>query len=285
MISFYKWKKIAVFVMLGVVPFVLFMLVFFPTIKFYTIKIAGESYRVMYLDIMNVMISISVAVVSIVILLLLGNRWLRHAFTNMLEGKGLVTLVLDSTGVIGSFNVQVDAPKMKGSVRGIPDIEDIYDTDMLHRLMVPQNASMTQAVTFEKDENNQLKFGDEVDVIVLPPKEKRYDFLHMFENRPVFIFNKVMNKFLSRDALANYEKDIEIKHNALNILRKVQETDTNFRNFGRYVAETSKPMKPSFFKSKYVKYIIIAAVVGLIMFIIFMFVPGFLQAASNIGAP
>jgi hypothetical protein len=287
MISFYKWKKTAVFVMLGVVPFVLFMLVFFPTIKFYTITIAGESYRVMYLDVMNVMIAISVAVVAVVILLLLGNKWLRHAFTNMLEGKGLITLILDSTGVIGSFNVQVAAPKMKGVLpqKGIPDIEDIYDTDMLHRLMVPQNASMTKAVTFEKDENNKLTFGDEVDVIVLPPQEKRYDFLHMFENRPVFIFNKVMGKFLSRDALANYEKDIEIKHNALNILRKVQETDTNFRNFGRYVAETSKPVKPGLFKSKYMKYIIIAAIVGLVVLLIFMFLPGVLNAASNVGAP
>jgi len=281
MISFYKWKRQTVFLLLGIVPFLLFLMVFFATLKFYTI----QGIRFVYIDPTNLIISILVAVIVIIVIMLLGNRWLRHAFTNMLEGKGLLTFILDSTGLIGSFNVKVDAPKMTGVFpqKGIQDIEDIYDVDLMHRLMVPKDITMTKAVTFEKDEKGNFKFGESVDVLVLPKENEKYEHLFSFENRPVFIFNKVMRKFLSRDALAKYEKDIEIKHNALNILRKVQETDTSFRNFGRYIGENIKPVKKGLFASPFVKYFLIAAVIGFVIFIILLFVPGLLNAGANIG--
>lgn len=282
MISFYKWKKNAVFLALGIVPVLVFLMIFFPTIKYYTI----EEVRFMYIDWFNVMIAILVTMVVAIVIIIIGNRLIRHAFTSMLEGKGLLTFILDSTGVIGSFNVQVDAPKMRGVFTGknAPRIEDIYDTDMQHRLMVPKDASMTQAFTVEKN-NGQLKLGDPVDVIVLPQGEEKYKHLFAFENRPVFIYNKVMGKFLSRDALAGYEKDIEIKHNALNILDKVLGTSSDFKIFGRYIGENIRPVKKGFFASPYMKYVIIGAIVFLIIFILIMFLPGILQAGSKIGFP
>jgi hypothetical protein len=281
MISFYKWKKQAIYIMLGVIPLLLFLMIFFATLKSYTI----QGMRFIYIDGMNLVISFIVAVVTAIVLMIIGNRWLRHAFTSMLEGKGLLTFILDSTGLIGTFNVRVDSPKMRGILpqKNLADIEDIYDTDLMHRLMVPKDTTMTQAITFEKDDNGDLKFGETVDVIVLPKENEKYEHLFSFENRPVFIFNKVMRKFLSRDALAKYEKDIEIKHNALNILRKVQETDTSFRNFGRYIGENIKPGKRGFLASSLVKYILLAGVIGLIVFIIILFVPGFLNAGANLG--
>lgn len=283
MISFYKWKRNTVFITLGIIPVLVFIMVFFPTIQYYTL----EGMRFMYLDLFNVMLAVIASMVTAIILMIVSNRLLRHAFTNMLEGKGLLALILDSTGVIGSFNVQVDAPKMKGvSPKGnMPLLEDTYDIDLLQRLMVPKDATMTQAITFEKGENDKIIFGDPVDVIVLPTGEKKYEHLFMFENRPVFIFNKVMKKFLSRDALAKYEKDLEIKHNALNILKKVQETDINFRNFGRYIGESIKPLKKGLFSSPMIKYVILAAIIGLIAMIMLMFLPGLLQAGSKIGFP
>jgi len=282
MISFYKWKKNAVFVILGIIPLMIFLLIFFPTIKFYTL----EGMQFMYLDLMNVFISIIASIVTAIIIIIIGNRMMRHAFTDMLEGKGLFTMILDSTGLIGSFNVKVMAPKMKGVFsKNVPPIEDTYDMDLLHRLLVPKNAGMTKGYYYTKNENDEIVLDKQVDVIVLPEKEDVPKHSFMFENRPVFIFNKVMNKFLSRDALAKFEKDIEIKHNALNILKKVQETDVNFRNFGRYIGENIKPMKKGFFASPMMKYILIAAVVGLIIFILMMFVPGILSSTSNLGMP
>lgn len=283
MFSFYKWKKNALFILTGIIPLIIFLMIFFPTIKYYDF----EGIKIMYIDIINVLIALIAAFVAIIILMIVGNRWLRHAFTNMLEGKGLLSFILDSTGVIGSFNVKVDTPKMQGIYlpKNAPIVEDIYDSDLLHRLLIPKDATMTKATTFETDPNGKLIFGEQRDVLVLPKQDDGYKNLFSFENRPVLIFNKVMNKFLSREALSSYEKDIEIKHNALNILRKVQETDTSFRNFGRYIGENIKPMRKGFFASPIIKYIIIAAVIGLIVFVILLFVPGLLQAGSNLQFP
>lgn len=286
MLSFYKWKKNLVLMLLGVMPTMLFLLFFFLTaVKSFTF----EGMRFTYFDVTYIAVSIAIAMIVAVVLMIVGSRWLRHAFTNMIEGKGLLTFILDSTGVIGSFNVKVDAPKMSNvfPIKGNPDgIEDLYDTDLQHRLFVPKDAIMTKATTFTKDANNQLVFGEAVDVLVLPKQDEKYDSLFSFENRPVFIFNKIMGKFLSRDALAKYEKDIEIKHNALNILNKLQGTHRDFLHFARYVGENIKPEKKGLFGGKpWVKYVIIAAVVGMIIMIMLMFVPGLLNAGSRLSFP
>lgn len=284
MISFYKWKKNVVFIILGIIPLMVFLLIFFPTIKYYKF----EGLQFMYLDLLWVMISIIAALAVAFILTLVGNRLLRHAFTSMLEGKGLLTFILDSTGFISSFNTKVDAPKMHGLLHrpNKPEIEDIYDTDLLHRLFVPKDATLSEATTFVKnEETGELVFGEKVNVLVLPKNSEEHETKFSFEARPVFIFNKVMDKFLSRDALAKFEKDLEIKHNALNILDKIIEIDTSFRNFGRYVGENIKPIKKSIFGSPMFKYIIIGIVIVMIIIIMLMFVPGLLQAGSNLGFP
>lgn len=281
MISFYKWKKHAVFIMLGFIPLLLFLMVFFPTLKFYTI----QGIRFMYIDPFYLVISIVAAAVSVLIIMLMGNRWLHHAFTSMLEGKGLITLILDSTGLIGSFNVKINAPKMIANLgKNLPEIDDIYDTDMMHRLIIPKDAPMGEGAYYEKDDKGNIKLtGETAKILVLPNEDEKYDSLFSFENRPVFIYNKVMRKFLSRDALAKYEKDIEIKHNALNILNKVQDTDKSFRDFGRYAGEISKPKKPGLFGSGLMRWLIIGAIIALIIFVVILFVPGFLNAGANLG--
>lgn len=283
MISVYKWKKYAVLITLGIVPLMIFLMIFFPTIRFYTI----EGMQLMYLDITYVLISVMAGILTAVILMLFGIKLLRHSFTDMLEGKGLLTLVLDSTGVIGSFNVKVKTPKLEGFPnKNMPPIEDTYDMDLLHRLMVPKTVGMTKAISFKKDlETEEITLGETVDVLVLPKQEGKYDNTFMFENRPVFVFNKVMNKFLSRDALSLYEKDIEIRHNALNILKAIQETARDFKTFGRYIGENIKPKKSSIFASPIIKYILIGAVVFFILILVMMFIPGILSATSNIGMP
>ena len=282
MISFYKWKKNAIFMMLGTIPLLVFLMIFFPTLKFQEI----EGYNFMYIDPLNVLISIVVALGVAVAIMLMGSKMLRHAFTEMLEGKGLIALILDSTGLMASFNVKVNAPKMTGVFlnKNVPPIEDIYDLDMMQRLVVPKTVGLTTAYSIEKGENG-IKLGEPVEVLILPKGDEKYDKLFAFENKPVFIFNKVLGKFMSRGALANYEKDIEIKHNALNILKKVQETDVSFRNFGRYLGDQLKPGKKGFFSSPIMKYIVIAAIIGFAALMVLLFLPSFLNATSSLSMP
>lgn len=278
MISFYKWKKNAVFVTLGTIPLLIFMLVFFPTIKYYTY----EGMNFMYIDPMNVVISFIAAVVTAIAIILFGNKTLQHAFTKLLEGKGLVTFTIDSTGIIECFNVGINAPKMFAKFKNRPDIEDTYDVEMMQRLVIPKDAPLTEAYKLEKDNNGQLKLGEKVDVLVFPKGDQKYEHLFAFDNRPVFIYNKVLGKFMSRDALAKYENDIEIKHNALNVLKKVQEMDITLRNFGRYIGEQLVPKKGGLFANPIIKFILIGIVVFVIVVIMLMFLAPLMSGGMNI---
>jgi len=285
MISMYKWKKNATLIMLGMIPLVVFILLFFMmSIKTFSF----EGMKLTYIDITGLVLAFIFSIVAVMLLFFIGNKWLRHSFTKMLEGKGLVALVLDSTGLIGNFNVKINAPDMMADLPtrdGIP-IEDTYDTEMQHRLMVPQDADMSKAYRFKQNKDGEMEITEEVDVLVLPKGNEKYDKLFSFENRPVFIYNKVMGKFLSRDALAKFEKDIEIKHSALNVLRKIINTDIHFRDFGRYIGENIKPGKKGLLASHpIIKWILIAMVVGMVAFIMILFIPGFLQAGSNLSIP
>jgi len=275
MISFYKWKRYAIFSLLGTLPTMIFIMVFFPSIK------------IIIVDPINIVISLAASMLVAAIIIIIGNKMLRHAFTNMIEGKGLLAFILDSTGIMACFNVLVNAPAMKGifNRKGVADVEDTYNVDLMHRLIVPRDATLTKAVTFDRDETGKIVLGESVDVLVLPHGDSKYDNLFAFENKPAFIYNKVLGKFLSRDALAKFEKDIMLKHNALNILRKVQEIDINFRNFGRYAGELLHPKKGFLSNNPIIKYIIIAAIVGLIIMVILMFLPGLIQSGAKIMPP
>ncbi len=272
MMQFYKFKKYAIYMMLGIMPMLVFMIVFI------------SAAFAIFIDPLYFIVAFMAAIITAVVIMLVGNRMLYHPFIAMLEGKGLLSFIYDSTGLIRSFNVKVNTPKMTGRPPGsTEDIEDTYDTDLMFRLLLPEDAPMTDAFMIEKDENGTIILGEKKKVLVLPSGKKKFDHLFSFEARPTFIFNKVMNRFLSRDALADFEKDILLKHNALNILNKIQETTNHFRDFGRYAGELTKPKQGFWSRNSLIKWIIIGGIVALIIFIIILFIPGFLNAFSSSG--
>jgi len=275
MISFYKWKRLGVFTLLGTLPVLIFIMIFLSSVEFIIV------------DPIYLVIALMASLLVAVILIIMGGRMLRHPFISMLEGKGLLSMILDSTGLVGLFNVVVDAPRMKGifPVKGVEEVEDTYNTDLMHRLFVPRDAKLTKAVSFKHDDNGNVVVDRYVDVLVLPTGDEKYDHLFSLENRPTFIYNKVIGKFMSRDGLAKFEKDLMLKHNALNILRKVQEIDVNFRNFARYTGELLKPEKKGIFANPIIKYILIGLVVLMIIVIMMLFLPAFLESGSKIMPP
>lgn len=275
MISLYKWKKNAMLLLMGSIPLIAFLLIFFAMGFSYQPLPGFPGLTYPSVDLMGVMIALFGSAAIVVIMFIVNNKAVRHAFTEMLEGKGLVSFIIDSTGVIGSFIARVDAPNMDGVVPGatIKNVEDIYDTDILHRLLVPKKIGMAQAITYEPGKNGGIVLGETKNVLILPDQKDESKHLFSFMNRPVFIYNKVIGQFLSRDALAKFEKDIQVKHNAQNIFSKVQSTDVSFRDFGRYIGETVRPKKKGLFGgSPYLKYFIYGIVIILIIVILIILI-------------
>jgi hypothetical protein len=244
----------------------------------------GEGLYTTLISPIDTLICIVVAIVTGGVIIAVGNRMLRHPMLAMIEGKGLLAWILDSTGLITIFNVIVDAPRMLGNKPGMKnvDLDETYDVDIMHRIIFPKDAPLTKGYLISQDKNGKTAFEEKM-ILVLPDDEKRHDTLFKFESVPVFIYNKVMGQFLSRNLLANNEKDMQLKHGSLNILYKLASIGDQFRDFGRYAGELTKP-KPAglFAKMPWLKWVLIAAVILVVIMVVIMFVPGFTKGLGGL---
>lgn len=282
MISFYRFKRYAFYLTLLAVPFLFFIIMFF-TIGLKRIYL-GEGFYVTVISPIDTLICIVGSLVFGGVIIAIGNKILRHPMLTMIEGKGLLSLILDSTGLIGCFNVIVNAPKMLGKKPGENlELDETYDVDIMHRIIFPKDAPLVQGFEVNRDETTGKTFFKPKMVLVLPDEEKKHDTLFRFESMPVFIYNKVMGQFLSRNMLAKNEKHMQLKHSSLNILYKLATLGDVFRDFGRYAGELTRPKpKGIFARWPWLKYVLIGVVILVIILIIFMFIPGFSKSFGNL---
>lgn len=282
MISLYRFKRYAFYITLLAVPFLIFIIMFFMIgLKRYDL---GGGFIATVISPIDTLICIIVTIVAGGVIIGVGSRILQHPLLSMLEGKGLLTWILDSTGLIGTFTVNVNAPEITGKKPGLKniDLNENYDTDIMHRIIFPKAAPLTKGYMISKDATGQ-NIIEEKNILVLPDKEEQHETFFKFESVPVFIYNKVLGQFLSRDLLAKNEKDMQLKHGTLNILYKLGAIGDQFRDFGRYAGELTRPKKQGLFaRFWWLKYVLILFVVIFIIIIIAMFIPSFLDAGSNI---
>lgn len=283
MLSAYKFKRYIFYIMLLAIPFLVFMILFF-TMGLKRLYLGDGIYTTL-ISPFDTLICIVASMVTGGVLIAIGSHMLNHPMIKMIEGKGLLTFILDSTGLIGVFNVVVNAPRLLGKRPGMKnvDLDETYDVDIMHRLVFPKGAPLTKGYMMSKDDQDRPVFEEKM-VLVLPDEEKKHDMLFRFESSPVFIYNKVMGQFISRNLLANNEKDMQLKHSSLNILYKLQSIGDQFRDFGRYAGELTKP-KPAglFAKMPWLKWVLIGVVILVIIMVIIMFVPGFTKGFGNLG--
>lgn len=197
--------------------------------------------------------------VGIILNLFLGSIILMNPFTKMLEGKGLLALNLDSTGIIRPFIVGLHSPYIKGTLNK-KEINDVFDRDTVFQIAAPiknkKKAEIKEGggIKIELDEKNY--------------NEGRFALFHY----PVLIWNEQMNSILTKEFLSEAEKDAFAMHGILYLNRKVEELTTVMRDFGRYVVELLKP-KSDWYKSKWIWIIAIVLMVLLVV----LFLPAVLK--------
>ena len=178
--------------------------------------------------------------------ILIGNAMLNHPFRAMVEGKGILMLDLNSTGIIRPFITTVLPPYIKGTVDNHL-IEDIFDRSAVFSLIPPVTGGVTQqgqgkdgnfrtAFVISEDEYNQGRFG--------------------LNHYPVVIFNSQNQTLITKEMLSENEKTSFAEHTILYLNAKVKELTTAMLNFGRYVVESTKP-KLSWMQSKWTWIILI----------------------------
>lgn len=204
--------------------------------------------------------------VGVLLGVLLGNIFLNNPFTEMLEGKGILTLNIDSTGIIRPFVVAVDSPYIRGFFNKKP-VNDVFDRESVNQLATPKKAE----TSLEQLEDGGVK-------ITLSEKDYNAGRFALF-HYPVLIYNSQINNIITKDFLSDQEKSTFAEHGVLYLNRKMEELTSAMLNFGRYVVETLKP-KSSIFENKWFWVVLIGALV----IMGFMFAPAIISAVKGISA-
>ena len=223
--------------------------------------------------------------IGIIMSTLMSNLLLKNPFTNMLEGKGILAINMDSTGILQFFNLYVKQPELNGNFLKKP-ITDVFDRNTVWNLQPPlknqghyiQNDDGSLDIHVDKDGYNAARFG-----------ALQY---------PTVIWNDNVKSLVTKGWLSEQEKDSFIEHGLIYLNREIEKLTSIMRDFARHVVETTKPDK-KFWESKgSMVIVIIVFVVLAILFVMFLpsiittikggasgSVGGAINAASNsIGA-
>jgi len=198
---------------------------------------------------------------------IIGTLLLRNPFQRMLEGKGILAINMDSTGVLRPFIVSVNSPYIKGKIQG-KKILDTFDRKTVFSWAVPQKS--TTKATLEDGGGITIKLTED------KYNKARFGFFHY----PCIIWNGQINGVITKDFLSEKESGTFAEHGVLYLNRKLEELTSNVRDFGRYVVEMTKPKK-SIFESKWTWIILI--VFGAIM--LAMFAPAIINAIKGVASP
>jgi len=186
----------------------------------------------------------------------------RHAFTQMMEGQGLVTLTLDSTGVVIPFITKLAAPFIHGTLKG-KEADGVYNRDMVGYLTAPKKGNMVSVPGSCFDDGKARSY------LEMPTEDEKADYLFRMDQYPCFFYNRNIDAYLSKDSLSTFEKEVFTKNNSLFILKKTQQLSSDVRDFARYIVEHAKPKSGGIFGGKGWMIIIVLAIVIIIFALLF----------------
>lgn len=219
----------------------------------------------------NLLIACGFMAAGLTISALISNLLLDNPFRAMIEGKGILALNIDSTGVIRPFIMNVRPPYIEGLL-GQNLATDVYDREMVYNLAAPQEAGFLQ--------QGEGKDGKVRMAMILSEEEynkARFALFHF----PVIIYNEQIRSLITKDFLSEQEKATFAEHGVLYLNRKMEELTSAIRDFGRYVVEQLKPNKFTISPTLIWIFIIIG-IVGLAIWLLPQIFPGMQQAAGNL---
>jgi hypothetical protein len=223
---------------------------------------------------LGLVVSMMLVFVVAVGILLTINKFLYHPLTALIEGKGMLTMTLDSTGFIDTFLVSAEhQPFVRGLYKGKMK-ETMFDREITQYLVPPQKGRLVEATML--GENG--KVVGKRKVLLMPTQQEKADYLFAFGHYPTFIYNKVLDTFLQKSALSDFEQKTFVRHAVMYLLKKTEELSSSVRDFARYIVEQIKPQKSWFEGKKWLIYVII--IVAVFIFII-LFAPSIAQVFSG----
>lgn len=228
----------------------------FPTLAF---TIVLEMYNFWY--------ALIALVVTLFTSMMIGIAVLKNPFSSILEGKGLLTFNMDSTGILQPFIVGLNAPYIKGRLKG-EAIEDIFDRNAVLQMNEP--IELNPDSTNVKIDGNKFTFTLDKTAY----NRARFQMLHF----PVLIWNNQLKTFITKDFLSGQEKSLYSEHTTLYLTKKVEELINTNKNFARAVVDLLKP-KGSW-ASSWIFWVIL---IGGIILVAVILMPKIVEMLGNSG--
>lgn len=210
---------------------------------------------------------------------IMGIVFLKNPFTTMLEGKGLIAMNIDSTGILTPFVMNVNTPYIKGKVRG-KTVKDIFNRKSVFSIGTPIVSKYPAINDVGKNvvPDKIPEIGDEIEeyknyLHIRLDKDaynnSKFGFLHY----PLIMYNSQTKSVITKDWLSDKENEVYAEHTVLLLNRKMDELTQVTRDFARHVIESLKPIKK--FAGSWITWLIIVAVV---IVLLVLFGPSILQA-------
>jgi len=212
--------------------------------------------------------AIATMLVTSLVFILLGSLMISTPFRDMLEGKGILTLNWDSTGVLRLGIVGLHSPYIRGKM-GKEKIEDVWDRATVAQIEAPKK-SIGKAYKIMRGEKAG---GLRIDMNEQEYNDSRFALFHW----PVLIWNDQIKSLITKEWLSNNEKETFAEHGILYLNRKMEELTGWMRDFARHVVESTKP-KGSIFENKWF-WILGLILIGLL---IMLFVPGLMNSFGKV---
>jgi len=160
---------------------------------------------------------------------------LRDPFLEMIEKQGLLTAVLDSTGVVKHYNTYVKQDQTMTKA-GKEIIEDVFDRQNVFTMYPPTN---TNNAIIEPVPNSD-------ELIIRINRRDVAKYVWMMKGRPLMIYNEQIGAFLDKHTIGKAEADYFSQHQVLLLNKRIHDIANNLRDYHRYVVELFKPKKGLF---------------------------------------
>ena len=224
MVNFVKLRRIAILMVYGAMPLLLFFVLLFTGF--------------------GALIATAVAALFIVVGVFIVRRMYNTPFDAIVEGEGLLTLTFDSTGVIAPFVARYVRGQIQYNIDG-EEITEPFDRRKLLHLFPPR-----QAIWREEGEK----------IVIEIPKDELPDARFAFMGLPTIIYNRKLATTVAKNDLAKLETKDTLLLETINLRHEVRRLSDLVTHFARYVMDQLKPKK-QWFQNTWL-WIIIAIVIA-----------------------
>jgi len=228
MLNPYVIRKWAAFIIVGFFS----VIAFFIGIKYY-----------------GLLIGLGCFMFSLIVSMIIANIMIKNPFSDLIEGKGLLILDINSTGIIKPFILGIAPPYIKGVKDGKP-VEDVFNRAGVFMMRTPVKSA---------NKVHNIPEGEKAGGVKMELSEDDYNRARfgMFQY-PTLIYNSQLDSLVTKDFIGVTERETFAEHTILYLNHKMNELTSTLRDFGRYVVETLKP-KGNIFQNKIFWIIVIIA--------------------------